>query len=101
MLVTHTQLAFNTIYNVDPIQVIFWVNSQNVTDFWSNFWQKMCKEVFNVVFITHIWQWLFFSMHVSDDKYVPQRKYVTDLDQGPNIASYSTSSLVPILPWKA
>ena len=65
------------------------------------FEKKMCKEVFNVVFITHIWQWLFFSMHVSDDKDVPQRKYVTDLDQGPNIASYLTSSLVPILPWKA
>ena len=39
-------------------------------------------------------------MHVSNDKYVPKRKHVTDLDQGLNIASYSTSSVVPITPWK-
>ena len=42
--------------------------------------------------------WCLSHIYDSDDKYIPQRKYVTDRDQGLNIASYSTSSLVPIPP---
>ena len=82
MLVTHTQLALNTISNVDPIQVIFPYNYAIwcLTHMYDSDYSFQC-----IFLVTSIF---------------PKEGMSQIMGQGPNIASYLTLSLVAILPSK-